>query len=51
MVAHIQGPKNVDHPGVWLFPEILVYLDWGIARFAIREAKLAMLTAGTRAKD
>jgi hypothetical protein len=46
MVLHFTGLKNVDNPGVWLFPKVLVCLDCGFARFTIPEAELALLAAG-----
>ena len=46
MILHFTGLKNVNNPGVWLFPTILICLDCGVARFSVPEAKLASLAAG-----
>ena len=37
------GLKNIDKPEVWLFPDIIVCTDCGIAEFAVPEAELRML--------
>ena len=37
------GLKNIDKPVVWLFPDIIVCTDCGIAEFAVPEAELRML--------
>jgi hypothetical protein len=46
MMLHFIGLKNVNNPGVWLFPTLLICLDCGVARFSVPEAKLASLAAG-----
>ena len=43
MILHIGGPQNVDKPGVWLFPKILVCPDCGFARFMVPVAELTLL--------
>jgi len=47
MNIHFQGLKNVDHPGVLVFPRLLVCLDCGFSWFTIPEAELAMLATRT----
>lgn len=37
------GLKNIDKPVVWLFPDILVCMDCGVAEFAVPEDELRML--------
>ena len=37
------GLKNIDQPVVWVFPDIAVCMDCGIAEFAIPEAELRLL--------
>src|SRR6476660_5657682 len=32
--------KNIDKPIVWVFPELVVCLDCGIAEFAVPEAQI-----------
>lgn len=52
MVIHFSfsGLKNLDKPGVWIFPKLLVCLDCGFSRFTIPEEKLALLAKGTATK-
>jgi hypothetical protein len=40
---HFSGLKNLDKPGVLVFPKILVCLDCGFSRFTAPEAALALL--------
>jgi hypothetical protein len=40
---HYPGLKNIDMPIVWVFPELLICLDCGMAAFAIPEAELRAL--------
>jgi len=35
LATHFPGPKNIDEPIVWIFPELVVCVDCGIAEFAI----------------
>jgi hypothetical protein len=49
MIIHFIGLKNLDNPGVWLFPELFVCLDCGFARFSVPETELASLADGTLA--
>jgi hypothetical protein len=46
MVIHFLGMENIDKPGVWVFPELLVCLDCGTAEFAVPEAELRQLAKG-----
>ena len=48
MMIHLLGLKNVDNPGVWVFPKLLVCLDCGFARFTVQRPELALLAAGTQ---
>jgi hypothetical protein len=41
MIIHSPGLKNIDRPGFWLFPELLVCLDCGFCRFTVSETELA----------
>jgi hypothetical protein len=43
---HFPGLKNIDKPVVWVFPELVVCLDCGIAEFAVPEAELRELAKG-----
>jgi hypothetical protein len=47
MIIHSSGPKNLDKPGVWVFPKLLVCLDCGVSRFTIPETKRGLLTTET----
>ena len=47
MAVHFLGPKNIDKPVVWLFPELAVCLDCGAADFAVPEAELRQLANGS----
>jgi hypothetical protein len=46
IIIHLPGLKNVDNPGVWVFPKLLVCLDCGFARFTVQRAELALLADG-----
>jgi hypothetical protein len=41
MLIHYPGLKNIDKPGVWLFPKLLVCLDCGSSQFAVSETEWA----------
>jgi len=43
MGIHFPGLKNIDKPVVWVFPELVVCLNCGIAEFAMPEAQLRLL--------
>jgi|HubBroStandDraft_6_1064221.scaffolds.fasta_scaffold94433_2 hypothetical protein len=44
---HFRGLENIDHPGVLVFPKILVCLDCGFSRFTTPEPELALLATAT----
>jgi hypothetical protein len=46
MIVHFRGLRNLDNPGVWMFPKLLVCLDCGFSRFTASEAELALLAKG-----
>jgi len=50
---HISGSSRLasrlDKPVVWVFPEIFVCLDCGIAEFAVPEVELRLLAKGDTA--
>jgi hypothetical protein len=50
MIIHFRSLKNVDEPGVWVFPKLLVCLACGFSRFTVQESELALLARDTRAK-
>ena len=39
IAIHSIGLKNLDAPIVWIFPEIVVCLNYGTAQFAVPEAE------------
>jgi hypothetical protein len=43
------GPKGLDKPVVWVFPEVVVCLNCGISEFAVPEAELRELAKGDAA--
>lgn len=43
MMIHLSGLKNIDEPGVLVFPKVSVCLDCGSSRFTIPGADLALL--------
>jgi len=48
IVIHFSGLKNLDKPGVWVFPKLFVCLDCGGSQFKIRERELAAVAENTR---
>jgi hypothetical protein len=50
MIIHFSGLKNLDKPGIWVFPKLLVCLDCGFSRFTVPETELALVARGTGAK-
>jgi hypothetical protein len=43
MGIHFPGLENIDKPVVWVFPEIVVCLDCGTAKFLVPEDELCLL--------
>jgi hypothetical protein len=37
MILHFSGIKNLDEPGVWIFPKLFVCLECGYSHFIIQE--------------
>jgi hypothetical protein len=50
IAIHFPGMKDLDKPVVWVFPELVVCLDCGIAQFAVPEAELDQLKKGNAAE-
>jgi hypothetical protein len=46
---HFSGLKNIDKPGVLIFPKVLVCLDCGSTRFTVPQPELLLLSDGRRA--
>jgi hypothetical protein len=51
MIIHLSGLKNLDKPGVWVFPNLLVCLDCGSSRFTTPKTDLELLARGTAARE
>ena len=43
MIIHFGGIKNIDTPGVWVFPKLLICLDCGFLQSIVPAAELALL--------
>jgi hypothetical protein len=43
IAIHFRGLKNIDRPHVWVFPELLVCFECGMAEFAVPESQLHLL--------
>ena len=46
MIIHFEGGGNIDNPGVWAFPKLLVCLDCGFLQSTVPAPQLASLVAG-----
>lgn len=46
LLIHFGGLKNLDKPGVWVFPNLLVCLDCGFLQSTVPAPQLASLAAG-----
>ena len=51
MNIHFGGIKNIEKPGVWVFPKLLVCLDYGFFQSKVPAPELASLVAGTPEMD
>jgi hypothetical protein len=40
MILHLTGGKNLDNPGVWAFPTLLICLECGFSSFTAPLAEL-----------
>jgi hypothetical protein len=49
MAVHFAGLKNIDKPIVWVFSEVVVCLDCGIAEFSVPKDELRQLQQGDSA--
>ncbi len=46
IVIHFSGLKNLDKPGVWVFPNLLVCLDCGFLQSTVPAPELTFLAVG-----
>jgi hypothetical protein len=51
MLIHFPGLKNIDNPGVFLFPKLLVCMNCGFSRFTVSETDLASVAKGVGDKS
>jgi len=51
MLIHFGGLKNLDKPGVRVYPKLLVCLDCGFLQSTLPAPELASLVAGTPEMD
>ena len=49
IAIHFPGLEEIDEPFVWVFSELVVCADCGIAEFAVPQAELRSLTKGDAA--
>jgi hypothetical protein len=47
ILIHFTGFTNLDKPGVWVFPILLVCLDCGFLQSKVPASELKRLAAGT----
>jgi hypothetical protein len=46
MMIHFRGLRNIDKPGILMFPKVLVCLDCGFSGFTTSETDLRVLGKG-----
>jgi len=51
MIIHFSGLKNLDKPGIMVFPRLLVCLDCGISCFTAPKSALALLAQDTATSE
>jgi len=47
MAIHFEGLTNIDKPIVFMFPEVAVCLNCGLAQFTVPERELRVLVTHT----
>jgi hypothetical protein len=40
LVIHFTGRENLDRPGIFVFPKLLICLDCGLSSFTVPHAEL-----------
>ena len=43
IMIHFSGLRNLDKPGVLVFPKLLICLDCGVSQFTLEEGELGQL--------
>jgi hypothetical protein len=51
MIIHFRGLENVDKPGVWVFPKVLLCLDCGFTQFTVQDKELTLLASSAPTSD
>jgi hypothetical protein len=51
LLIHFEGLENLDNPGVWVFPKLLVCLGCGFSQLTVPAPELASVVAGTPEMD
>ena len=46
IAIHFRGPRGLDKPSIWVFPDLFVCLHCGKSEFAIPEDQLRRLAKG-----
>jgi hypothetical protein len=49
IALHFPGLNGLDQPIVWVFPQLVVCLDCGLAQFFVPERELGVLAEGSPA--
>ena len=44
MAIHFPGLENIHKPVVWVFPELAICMDCGMAQFRVPKTELCQLT-------
>ena len=47
IAIHFPGRKGLDKPLVWVFPKLVICLDWGFTEFVIPETELRVVREDT----
>ncbi len=51
MIIHFKRLANLDKPGIWVFPKLLICSDCGISRFSVPQDALELLAERTPASE
>jgi hypothetical protein len=51
LIIHFSGLENLDRPGVWAFPKLLVCLDCGFSYFILQKPELDHVEISVRAPE
>jgi hypothetical protein len=51
MLVHFGGLKNLDKPGVWVFPTLTICMDCGLMQSIVPASELALLATSTSTEE